>query len=273
MSNDMVCLDFGKDIRLIGEVTVTGNKAGANRAFWVKLAHDKELFRQVVEQVLNYSKDAVPVQAPLSTPENPLTVSQQIALAIMGIHMLLPSDVETHFNVRYSDEERRALDVIPWTPEELLSCRDTHILFPGYPISHTEVYGQVPEAFMLLECWDHREPFANQEKVSLAWHLVRKDVLPDSTEKIWDEQVKFVPANEHIVDDPTAVFMIVLYFRTKKTWLFSNHRARTSSVSSVGGHVCLLTCLNIFGRQITVNIWDDDNRGAGLLCARNPSKP
>jgi hypothetical protein len=44
--------EFGKDIGLIHEVVVTGRKVGATKEFWAKLAHDEDLFRSVVSQVL-----------------------------------------------------------------------------------------------------------------------------------------------------------------------------------------------------------------------------
>lgn len=40
---------FGKDLGLIHEVVVTGRKAGANRAFWTRLAHDQAFFKEVIE--------------------------------------------------------------------------------------------------------------------------------------------------------------------------------------------------------------------------------
>lgn len=42
---------FGRDLGLIHEVVVTGRKVGADRRFWVKLAHDKSLFGKVVNLV------------------------------------------------------------------------------------------------------------------------------------------------------------------------------------------------------------------------------
>ncbi len=42
---------FGKDLGLIHEVIVTGRKVGAGKDFWVKLAHDENLFSRTVEFV------------------------------------------------------------------------------------------------------------------------------------------------------------------------------------------------------------------------------
>jgi len=42
---------FGSDLGLIHEMAVTGREIGANSSFYAALAHDKNLFRRVVEMV------------------------------------------------------------------------------------------------------------------------------------------------------------------------------------------------------------------------------
>lgn len=42
---------FGKDLGLIHEAIITGRKVGAGKDFWVKLAHDENLFSRTVEFV------------------------------------------------------------------------------------------------------------------------------------------------------------------------------------------------------------------------------
>lgn len=52
MSNDMVRLeDFGKDLGVVHEAVVTGRKVGAGRDFWSALAHQENLFTEVVNLV------------------------------------------------------------------------------------------------------------------------------------------------------------------------------------------------------------------------------
>lgn len=43
--------EFGKDEGLIHEVVVMGRKVGADRKFWATLAHNEQLFREVVDIV------------------------------------------------------------------------------------------------------------------------------------------------------------------------------------------------------------------------------
>ncbi len=53
MHKDMVSSDFGKELRFIGEVMLTGAKIGADREFWSKLQLDRYLFRRVYDFVMN----------------------------------------------------------------------------------------------------------------------------------------------------------------------------------------------------------------------------
>ena len=43
--------EFGKDLGVVHEAIITGRKVGANRNFWLALAHDEEKFREVVKFV------------------------------------------------------------------------------------------------------------------------------------------------------------------------------------------------------------------------------
>lgn len=53
MSKDIVrqSTSFGEDHGLLHEVVITGRKVGADREFYSRLAHDENLFRQVVDLV------------------------------------------------------------------------------------------------------------------------------------------------------------------------------------------------------------------------------
>ncbi len=42
---------FGSDYGLIHEAVVTGRRVGAGEQFWARLAHEEDLFRQVVDLV------------------------------------------------------------------------------------------------------------------------------------------------------------------------------------------------------------------------------
>lgn len=218
-----------------------------------------------------YRFEPVPAQPPQPSTDYPLTESQQMALAIMGPNVLQLSDVEMHFKVRYTDEERGRLSVIPWSSEELESCKSTHVLFPGYLLSLNELRSKVRKAFDKGQDWYNQQAFANEEKVELAWHLIRRDILPGSTSKIWTEQEAMVPKNEHIPDAATFAFGIVLFWKTRKMRLYQHVYARTSSTSSGGDHVLL----GYFDEQgLRVNFWSYDYALSdfGLLCARNLPK-
>lgn len=49
--------EFGRDYGLIHEAVVMGRKAGADQNFWAALAHNEELFRNVVELVCQINEN------------------------------------------------------------------------------------------------------------------------------------------------------------------------------------------------------------------------
>lgn len=52
--------EFGKDHGLIHEAVVTGRKVGAGATFWSRLAHDENLFRKIVREVIQMVVTARP---------------------------------------------------------------------------------------------------------------------------------------------------------------------------------------------------------------------
>ena len=52
MNSSVSIEEFGKDNGLIHEAVVTGRKVGAGREFWSRLAHDENLFREVIARVV-----------------------------------------------------------------------------------------------------------------------------------------------------------------------------------------------------------------------------
>ncbi len=65
MRNHSELSGFGKEVRLMGEVTITGEKVGADKDFWSLLAHDEALFAQVVQYVWETQRGIKHIQAPL----------------------------------------------------------------------------------------------------------------------------------------------------------------------------------------------------------------
>lgn len=209
----------------------------------------------------------------------PLTDSQQAAFSIMGQNMLQLSDVEQHLKVSFTAEQREQLSIVPWTPEELEACKSTHVLFPGYPVTLNELRKKVRRGFCSnLYCWDKelKEPFVNDERVTLTWHLVRKDLVPGTNGLAWEEQEQMVPDGEHIPNAVTFAFGIVLFWKTRNVRLFRKFAARTCSTEFYESEGCAFQVHlggflkdgmwigAYFGRYLHERDWE-----IGLASARN----
>lgn len=215
---------FGRDHGLIQEVIVTGRKVGADRQFWSRLAHDEQVFREVVRHVLGEQADYQP------------TTSQQGAADIMGRNYHGPDQVAKHFGVQYRDAELGLLAEVPFSAEVLRAGRETRILVAGYPLTILEVRKRMKKNFWDQD-WYHNENFARQTKVQLQWHLLRKDEVPNSRSKTYEEQTALLRPEEEAPFACEVVYAMNLHFAETGERLFNNVYVRCQDRSSGGDRV------------------------------------
>jgi len=167
------------------------------------------------------------------------STDQKRAREIMGNNFLGVEDAIKHFGISITDDEASALRDIPFPESVLRECKDTHILFPGYPLSISDIRGRVPrELFYSHEdSWYNGEKFAKKEKVQLRWYLIRQDITPNSTSKTYQDQVALLPDTEEPPRACEMVYMIILYYLTYQKRLFENLYGRCVDVSSNGYRV------------------------------------
>lgn len=170
--------------------------------------------------------------------------AQMRAREIMGSNFLTVDDVERHFRVRFTAEQLAELGDIPWSEEVLEECKDTHVLFPGFPLTILEVRKRAKKKGVKLfysdrDTWYNDQKFAREEKVGLRWHLIRKDIVENSTNKSYDEQLALLSENEEAAQAAAVVYMIILYFLVTGIRLFERIYARCQDVTSSGGRVCV----------------------------------
>jgi hypothetical protein len=195
------------------------------------------------------------------------STDQKRARDIMGNNFLGVEDLIKHFGVSLTDDEVSALREIPFTEAQLLECKDTHVLFPGYPLSILDIRDRVPHELFYSQDWYNDEKFAKKEKVGLRWYLIRKDIVKDSTSKIYQEQTALLSANEEAPRACEVIYMIMLYFLAYQKRLFENVYTRCSDLSSYGSHVGV----GDFGSEgLDVNSWTDGcrNGSVGLAASR-----
>ena len=164
----------------------------------------------VVEQTLETLQliiERKTIDAPTSTPTE--------AARIMGRNFHGTDEVEAKFGVNFTAKQHRLLSVVPFSAEVLQACAETHILVAGYALSIIDIHGRATDAFYSKTRPWYGEPeqrFATKTKVTVAWHLVRKSALPDSTSKSWSDQRLLVNVPDTIPPTCLVVYTAILHF-------------------------------------------------------------
>ena len=219
---------FGADHGLMHELIVTGRSIGADREFYSKLAHDSALFRQVVNFV-----NGTPAEGGTTTPE--------IASEITGDNFHGIDALERHLGVKLSAKSKKLFLTVPFSPEVLQVCRETHVLVACGPLSLLDVrQAQTGLFYAKSDPWygQPSEQFA-RSKVKAGWQLVRKNPVPDSTSKTWDEQNSLLGQDEQVPSASVLAQAILIHYLETKERLFEQIYVRCSDVGSVGIRVHL----------------------------------
>ncbi|MEK7639953.1 MAG: hypothetical protein AAB424_02360 [Patescibacteria group bacterium] len=165
------------------------------------------------------------------------STDQKRARDIMGSNFLGVEDIIKHFGISLTDDEVSLLRDIRFTEAQLQECKDTHVLFPGYPLSILEIRDRVPNAMFYSQDWYNDEKFTKKEKVGLHWYLIRKDIVENSTSKTYQEQTALLTSNEEVPRACEVIYLIMLYFLAYQKRLFEKVYARCSNLSSDGNRV------------------------------------
>lgn len=115
---------------------------------------------------------------------------------IMGRNAISLDETEKTFRFSYTEFQRGQLTIIPWSAETLRACADTHVLFPGYPLTIAEMIKRQP----IVNIWfGHAErTFVTQEKVELRWYLMRKGAMPYSVGRKFTDQLTLLSPQEEV---------------------------------------------------------------------------
>jgi len=163
----------------------------------------------------------------------------QTANRIMGRNFIDPIAAEKFLEITYTERQYQDLTKIPFSKTTLEECKDTHILFPGYPLSLADLRGKSPMKIGFsaedTSSWLVKQPFATKERVVLRWYLIRKTPVP--TAQRWAGALpKELHFDEQIPTAVELVYAIVLhYLRTGKRMFRFPDRIYTSCASGDAG--------------------------------------
>jgi len=179
---------------------------------------------------------------------------------ILGTDFILPDEIAEARGVSYAEDQiQHLMDAIP--SEDVLHWlkANNFCLLPGpaNPMSLLDVRSLEPKLFYSKTGgWyvDQKEKFAREDKANCEWLAIRKEPVPNSTRKSWNEQVALLSKDERVPNAGELSWFITTYYKVRGVRLLETIYVRTSSMGSDGGHVVL----GFFGEYgLGVYDWDD----------------
>ena len=196
------------------------------------------------------------------------SISQVKAREIMGKNFFGVEEAQKHFGVTPTKAQLGYLAEIPFTEEDLMACKDTHVLVAVLPMTLLEVRGKVERKLFYShdDAWYNNQAFAN-EKAEMGWYLIRKTPVEFSTKKNWKEQQALLSKDEQTPTVSVLAYTIIGHFLTTGEHLFEKTYVRTYSLDADG---CRVYVVFFVSKGLYINRWQDDRRGdfIGLSGAR-----
>lgn len=134
-----------------------------------------------------------------------------LAEKIMGNNFLGMDLLEEIFEP--SPEIVQELRHVPFLRETLESCKDTRVLFPhpGFSIANGKSnFGS--DNLSISNNLDAEHGHLTNAPSFVTWHLVRKNVLPETLDKNLEEQLTLVPTDSQFCSTNTLYFLFSLFF-------------------------------------------------------------
>lgn len=192
--------------------------------------------------------------------------------AILGPDFIEPGEIAKICGpIAYSDEQIEQFAATMPSEGELEWCRDNgYVVIAGPPraMSLLEIRDLNPAYFCSKQGgWYADQAFAQNDKVEARWLMLRKESVPGSTSRTWDEQQALLSEVEVTPKATEVAWAITVYQAVRKVYLLPKLYVRTSSFVSRGIRV-LVGLFDPGG--LVVNGWGDQSRGdsIGLSSAR-----
>ena len=191
------------------------------------------------------------------------------AREIMGKNFFGIPEFIKHFGINPTRRQQAMLSEIPFTPEELMVCKNTHILVAVFPLSICDLHSKVvnnSKTLFYKQDWYDKQAFAN-DKGETSWQLIQKIPVVNSTDKNLDEQKPLITPDEEIPTAQAMVYTIIGHYLNTGERLFEDIYVRTSSLVSDGHRVDVG---DFDGKGLSVSYsWDSDRfSDLGLSVAR-----
>lgn len=171
-----------------------------------------------------------------------LSVNIETAREIMGKNFIGPDDIAEHAEINFSPDDLAFYSKVPFSKKTLLKCQNTHVLICGISVNTLWIYINVPEGRLHFDSdpWWFEEPFACNHRTLKGWYLIRRNVIPDSIGKTYDEKVKIVDAHDE--DVPMAcelIYLMMFYYLVTGIRLFESIKTqcRDICINKINFHI------------------------------------
>jgi len=194
------------------------------------------------------------------------------AREIMGRNFLGADVVVRRFEISMTNKIAKALSMIPFTEEMLMSTKDDHILVADFGISLIDIQINVRRGLFYIygQSWYESRRWAKEREIP-RWRLVRRAEVPGSLSKDCAEQRHLIQANEIVPSVRQMAYVMTLNcLENKYEHLFKNVFVRTSDGAPDEDHVTIGSFDDL---GFCVGCWNDDirNDSLGIASAKKPS--
>ena len=190
---------------------------------------------------------------------NTIFKNEEIAREILGDDIIFPDEIAEARGLSYSEAQLKRLAGMLPSEEVLHWCKANNyavMACPPEPISLLEVRALNPEIlYSKSGGWYADQSFAEDDKTYFGWLSIRKDVVPKSLSKDWNEQLDLLAGEERVPNAGEFSWFITTYYEVHGVRLFERTYARTSSVVS-GGYRVYVGCF-VSGGLSVFSYWDD----------------
>jgi len=266
------------DLDVIHTGLVALDKAGMTCELWKQLTKS-QMARRVVAFIKN-QKSFEP------------TTSQKLARAILGKNFFGVEEWSSLYGVSFSNKQLREVVEFPWSEDVLnapcpfhkgKSIKETHFAFLGldtfkgkpltilkwqelHPDSdQPKFYSYAPDN------WYAKEKFSNESTCGFRWYLMPLEIVPESADKTYAEQIAMLSADYEVPLAIEEVTKIILYYRKNGVYLNPTSYGRCQDVASDGSRVDV-GCLFLEGLDVSDSWGDLRDYGIGLAASRKSKK-
>jgi hypothetical protein len=216
------------------------------------------------------------------------SIESRLARAVLGRNIFDDADWTSFYDAKLTKKQlREAVGKFPWGEDILNSpcpfnegklVKDTHFAFLGISIINGQPLTVVkwlelhpatgqPKFYFNNDPWHEGQPHTDKTTLTLRWHLLLKDIAPNSTGKTPEEQVMMLPEEYEVPTTIAEVTKDILVFRKTGTrpnpsrWAACKERTvKTERLSAEC--VGYVSCVGLFGeRGLNVSHWDGSRNG------------